>query len=195
MGVCRVKDQYLAVAGVSSGRKQVYLADDLGMADQNNTVFFADRDPHGLRLCIRKGDTGTQLGDREKLCVHRCCAGIRHQVQGGDEPVEVLCRTLHGQGAAFQKGVVLAGIGSRMQPELRIAAKALQGGTGVLPLPVYGAPLRSCFSFSEVEILFKGVSALAKELVKQQQNVQLLPKTPACAWAAGPVLGSPDGHR
>lgn len=195
MGVCRAKEKYLAVAGVSSGRKQVYLADDLGMADQDNAGLSANRDPHGLRLCIRKGDTGTQLGDREKLCVHRYSAGIRHQVQGGDEPVEVLCCALHGQGTAFQKGVVLAGVGSRMQPELRIAAKALQSGTGVLPLPVYGAALQSCFSFSEVEVLFKGVSALAKKLVKQQQNVQLLQKTPACAWAAGPVLGSPDGHR
>ena len=36
MRVCRVKDQNLAVAGVSSGRKQIYLTDDLGMADQDS---------------------------------------------------------------------------------------------------------------------------------------------------------------
>ena len=70
MRVCRVKEKHLAVTGVSSGRKQVYLADDLGMADQDNTGFFADCDPHGLRLCIRKGDPGTQFGYRKKLCVH-----------------------------------------------------------------------------------------------------------------------------
>ena len=55
MRVCRVKNQPLAVAGVSSGRKQVYLADDLGMAEQDNARFFADRDPHGLRLCSTSG--------------------------------------------------------------------------------------------------------------------------------------------
>lgn len=115
--------QHLAVTGVSSGRKQVHLADDLGMADQDNALFFADRDPHGLRLRIRKGDPGTQFGDREKLCVHGRRAGIRHQVQGGDEPVKVLQPALHGQGTALPKRVVLAGIGSRMQPELRIAAR------------------------------------------------------------------------
>ena len=119
MRVCRVKEKHLAVTGVSPGRKQVHLADDLGMAEKDNTGFFADRDPHGLCLCIQKGDPGTQFGDREKFCVHRCSAGIRHQVQGGDKPVEVLRCALHGQGAALQNGVVLAGIGSRMQPELR----------------------------------------------------------------------------
>ena len=89
MRVCRVKNQHLAVTGVSSGREQVYLADDLGMAEKDNTGFFADRDPHGLRLCIRKGDSGTQFGDREKLCVHGCSAGIRHQ--GFSSPAAAGC--------------------------------------------------------------------------------------------------------
>ena len=78
MRVCRVKEKHLAVTGVSSSRKQVHLADDLGMAEKDNACFFADRDPHGLRLCIRKGEPGTQLGDREQLCVHGRRAGIRH---------------------------------------------------------------------------------------------------------------------
>ena len=164
--VCKVKEQHLAVTGVSSGRKQVYLTDDLGIAEKDNAGFFADRDPHGLRLCIRKGDSCTLLGDWEQLCVHGRRAGIRHQVQGGDEPVEILQPALHGQGAAFQKGVVLAGIGSRMQPELCIAAKALQGGAGVLPFPAYGTVSQRNIPFSEVKVLLKGMFSLSKELVE-----------------------------
>ena len=53
-----------------------------------------------------------------------------------------------------------------MQQELCIAAKALQGGTGVLPFPKYGAAFQRDFTFSEVEVLFKGVAALSKELVE-----------------------------
>ena len=136
--VCRVKHQHLAVAGISSGRKQVYLTDDLGMAEKDNAGFFAGRDPYGLRLCIRKADPGTQLGDREQFCVHRCSAGIRHQVQGGDEPVEALRCALHGQGAAFQKGVVLAGIAIVCWAAISFFSVAFFGGSAFLVFHSWG---------------------------------------------------------